>query len=278
MNSQTLLAAHDLVRQHFGDVKPSWAMILGSGWSVVLETFAAKQILPYDDIPGMGQARVQGHAGSLYLVEVGKSLGFIFAGRRHLYEGEGFTPIATPIYIAKSFGIHALLLTNAAGGINPDYHPGDLMVIDDHINMMGQSPLVGAHDPFWGPRFPDQTAVYNPKLRSLLDIAAKQSGHTLKHGIYLATLGPTYETPAEIRAYRQLGADAVGMSTIPEAILAHAAGMHVAGLSCITNLAAGVSDQALAHEEVLHVTEQVKPKMSAILGAVCQHLANLPPA
>ncbi len=276
MNPQDFITAYDAVRRAFGDVHPSWALILGSGWSAALETLGTSPPLSYSEIPGLGGVAVHGHAGELHLVDVADSKGLVFAGRRHAYEGLGFSPIATPIFIAKSMGVQSLLLTNAAGGIHADFVPGDLMLIEDHINMMAQNPLVGAHEAFWGPRFPDQSAVYDPALRALIDTAAQKTGQALKRGTYLATLGPCYETPAEIRAYRHLGADAVGMSTVPEAILAHAAGLRVAGLSCITNFAAGVSETPLSHDEVLAVTEKAKPRMAALLSAICAQLARLP--
>ncbi|MFT5239706.1 MAG: purine-nucleoside phosphorylase [Candidatus Promineifilaceae bacterium] len=266
------------VRQQIGNARPLWALVLGSGWSVVLERFGSAHIMAYADIPGLGQAGVQGHAGELHIVEINGRVGLIFAGRRHLYEGIGFGPIATPVYIAKSLGAETLLLTNAAGGIRPGLAPGDLMLLDDHINMMGQSPLGGEHDAFWGPRFPDQSTVYDPALRQTLASVAESVGHHLDHGVYLATSGPTYETPAEIRAYATMGADAVGMSTVPEAILGNAAGMRVGGISCITNFAAGVADQALDHDEVLQVTEKAKPRMGDVLAAICRHLSEPPPA
>lgn len=274
MNTDDHSAATDLVRDRFGDVRPDWALILGSGWSVVLDAFTTVKEIAYTDIPGLGQAGVRGHAGRLHLVSVEGAHGLVFAGRRHVYEGIGFGPIATPIYIAKSLGATSLLLTNAAGGINPDYVPGDLMIIEDHINMMGLNPLVGPHNPFWGPRFPDQSTVYDPGLRDTMHSAAAACGHTLKRGTYLATMGPTYETPAEVRAFHQLGADAVGMSTVPEAMLGNAAGLRVGGISCITNFAAGVSDQPLAHDEVLDVTEQAKPRMAEVLASICREVAR----
>jgi purine-nucleoside phosphorylase len=165
----------------------------------------------------------------------------------------------------KRLGVSTVLLTNAAGGLCPDFNPGDLMAVTDHINMLGSSPLVGSHDEFWGPRFPDQSAVYDAELRQRLSRAADEVPVTLLQGVYLATTGPTYETPAEIRAFRALGADAVGMSTVPEAILANSCGLKVAAVSCITNLAAGISGHALSHEEVTEAAAGAMPGMKALI-------------
>ncbi len=243
-------------------------MILGSGWSDIAEAFEIRAELPYEEIPAMGAPEVRGHKGRLLLAANNAQSFLIFQGRRHWYEGLGWTPVALPVYVAKCLGAKSVLLTNAAGGINPQLAPGDLMVITDHINCMGHNPLVGAHNTIWGPRFPDQSTIYTPKLRAALHHAAKHAGHNLHEGVYVAASGPSYETPAEIRMFRMMGADAIGMSTVPEAILASAAGMQVAALSCITNHAAGVTNAPLGHEEVLAATREAMPIMKAILHHV----------
>ncbi len=243
-------------------------MILGSGWSDIADAFEIRAELSYAEIPAMGAPGVVGHKGRLLLVESGTGQSLIFQGRRHWYEGLGWTPVALPVYIAKALGATKVFLTNAAGGINPQLAPGDLMLITDHINWMGHNPLVGAHNPVWGTRFPDQSTVYCSKLQQDLRDAAKAIGQPLHEGVYLATSGPSYETPAEIRMFRMMGADAVGMSTVPEALLANAAGMQVGALSCITNHAAGVTDAPLGHEEVLAATSDAMPIMKAILHHV----------
>ena len=243
-------------------------MILGSGWSDIAEAFEIRAELSYEDIPAMGAPGVVGHKGRLLLVASGSRQCLIFQGRRHWYEGEGWTPVALPVSIAKRLGAQSVFLTNAAGGINPKLAPGDLMVITDHINWIGHNPLVGPHCEDWGPRFPDQSSVYTPRLQAALHHAAKACGHKLHEGVYLAASGPIYETPAEIRMFRMMGADAVGMSTVPEAMLASAAGMQVAALSCITNHAAGVTDAPLGHDEVLTATRAAMPVMKAILHHV----------
>jgi len=241
------------------------ALILGSGWSDVAEAFELVSEMSYEDIPGMGTPGVVGHAGRLRHCRVeGKDV-LIFQGRRHWYEGKGWTPVALPVYIALQAKVETVLITNAAGGISENLAPGDLMMISDHINFMSANPLIGNHNSVWGERFPDQSEIYRKDLQAEMRRAAATVKAELKEGVYLATSGPTYETPAEIRAYKALGADAVGMSTVPEATLANAAGIKVAGMSCITNFAAGVSQAALGHEEVLETTKQAMPIMTSII-------------
>jgi purine-nucleoside phosphorylase len=267
MNTDLLSQAAETVRQSFPGVAPRAAAILGSGWSDVVDAMDAVTVIPYSEIPGLGASQVAGHAGRMVLANCGNSQVLIFQGRRHWYEGIGWNPIALPVYLCAQFGVSHLLLTNAAGGIRADLTPGALMMIEDHINGMGGSPLVGPHDPTWGPRFPDMTNVYDTASREIMSRAASQQQIELASGVYMATHGPAYETPAEIHAYRALGADAVGMSTVPEALLAHAAGIRVAGISCITNLAAGVSDTPLSHDEVIEETARSQPRMQALLPA-----------
>ena len=181
--------------------------------------------------------------------------------------------MALPVYLLKKLGASVLVLTNAAGGIRDDLAAGDLMIIDDHINAMGVNPLTDNSDPTWGPRFADQSSVYDPELRGFLDKAAARAKLRVSHGIYLATSGPTYETPAEIKAFRSLGADAVGMSTVPEAMLANAAGLGVAGISCVANRAAGLSSGALTHNDVLNAVQNAIPAMKALLAAFWDEMA-----
>jgi len=261
INYDMLDRAVSVVRDMWPAAQPLCGLILGSGWSEVADAFNAFKFTPYIRIPGLGKPGVEGHSGRLVWGESAGIETLIFQGRRHWYEGEGWTPVALPVYLLKALGAKVVLLTNAAGGVRADLKPGTLMVIDDHINMMNANPLIGPHQPVWGPRFPDQTAVYDAQLRQLLDRAGSVAGEKLAHGVYLAGSGPSYETPAEIRAYRALGADAVGMSTVPEAMLAHAAGMRVAGLSCISNSAAGVTGQPLSHEEVTQTTQASMARM-----------------
>lgn len=265
MDRKQLDQALSFIRSRWPNARPTLGLILGSGWSEVVESFTIKDAIPYEEIPGLGKTGVVGHAGRLVLAESSGIETLIFQGRRHFYEGVGWTPIALPVFLIKSLGAKAVMVTNAAGGVRADLKPGSLMIIDDHINFLGANPLIGTHDPVWGPRFPDQSEVYNTKLRKLLAQAGTAAGETLPHGVYLADSGPTYESPAEIRAFRTLGADAVGMSTVPEALLANAAGLKVVGLSCITNLAAGISKQALSHEEVTESTKNAMARMKAVV-------------
>lgn len=265
----TLEAAAAFVRQRWPEVSAPRAVICGSGWSSVLEDLEVTDRISFADIPGFGAPGVVGHTGALCLAKAEDHPVLVFQGRRHFYEGVGWTPIAIPIYLCLKFGVSDLLLTNSAGAIHPDFSPGDLMLITDHINWMGENPLVGPHQPLWGPRFPDQSNVYPPKAREQLKQAARQSQVALREGVYLATRGPVYETPAEVRACRSAGADAVGMSTVPEAMLASAAGLRVGGLSCMTNFAAGILDQPLTHDEVTTTANKAMPRMKALLRAWC---------
>lgn len=273
IENEKLEGAYEAVKAAFGDAKPAMGLVLGSGWSAVAESFEKLGEIGYGDIPGLGAAGVAGHAGKLLWGRLEGLGAFVFQGRRHYYEGVGWNTVALPTYLTKRFGAKAVLLTNAAGGANPSWKPGDLMIITDHINMMGVTPLLGRHDPFWGPRFPDQSRVYDRGLRAAMERAGTAAGVELREGVYLAGTGPTYETPAEVRAWRKLGADAVGMSTVPEAMLANAAGLRVAGLSCITNMASGILDQPLTHEEVTETTKKAMGNMKALVLAFWKELA-----
>ncbi|MCE9614950.1 MAG: purine-nucleoside phosphorylase [Lentisphaerae bacterium] len=279
MNTALLQQAADSVQRALPKANPRWALVLGSGWGVVAEAFTSLAVLPYQAIPGYGGTQVVGHAGRLVLAtHRGVDL-LIFQGRRHWYEGAGWEPVAIPIAIARAMGVSTIVLTNAAGGIRADLRPGSLMIIDDHINGMGSNPLIGPHDAQWGDRFPDMSQVYSRELRSCFDEAARRAGQAVSHGVYLASSGPPYETPAEVRSFARLGADAVGMSTVPEAILARAAGLRVAGLSCITNFAAGVTDAPLSHTEVIEETQRAQARMRALLIGLFDLLAaESPPA
>jgi len=248
MNMAMLSQGAQAVRTAFPAAKPVAGLILGSGWRAAATSFEMHGRLDYCAIPGLGRPTVAGHDGSLLWGTCSGLETFVFLGRRHWYEGAGWESVALPIYLLKAFGASLVVLTNAAGGIPADLTPGTLMVIDDHINAMGVHPLVAPHDPGWGARFPDLTQVYDADLRRRMARAAERLGQPLAHGVYLATSGPTYETPAEIRAFRLWGADAVGMSTVPEASLAHAAGLRVGALSFIANRAAGLGDRPLGDD------------------------------
>ena len=229
--------------------------------------------MPYADIPHFRKVSVAGHAGRLVLGQVGAVTVAVLQGRYHFYEGHDISDVVFPVRVLAKLGIKSLLLTNAAGGIGKGLQPGDLMVIRDHINMLGVNPLRGANDERLGPRFPDMSAVYDPEFQDLIAAAEKEIGLKAKKGVYLALSGPSYETPAEIRMLAALGADAVGMSTVPEAICARHMGLRVAGISCITNLAAGISAQPLSHQEVTETAERVKGDFIRLLGLVVPRMA-----
>ncbi|MCG2661559.1 MAG: purine-nucleoside phosphorylase [Kiritimatiellae bacterium] len=283
MNISTLAQGAQVVRTAFPTAKPVGGLILGSGWRAAATAFEIQGRLDYRAIPGLGRPTVAGHDGALLWGTCSGLETFVFLGRRHWYEGAGWESVAFPIYLLKAFGALLVVLTNAAGGIRADLTPGTLMVIDDHINAMGEHPLVGPHDVCWGARFPDQTQVYDADLRRRMARAAERLGQPLAHGVYLATSGPIYETPAEIRAFRAWGADAVGMSTVPEALLAHAAGLRVGALSFIANRAAGLparsasakaglGNKPLAHEEITAAADAAAPAMKELLQALWKEM------
>jgi inosine/guanosine/xanthosine phosphorylase family protein len=268
INQLSLDSAVETVKKRWPSAKPKCGVILGSGWAEAVEDFNGEEI-PYPDIPGIGRTGVMGHVGKLLNTTVNGMEVFIFHGRRHWYEGEGWTPIILPIYLLHAMGADTVLLTNAAGGIRDDLGPGSLVAIEDHINMLGSNPLIGPHNPKLGTRFPDQSAVYDKILREKLLSAGADAA-----GVYVAAMGPTFETPAEIRQFRAMGADAVGMSTVPEAIVANALGMRVAGLSCVCNWAAGLGHEKLTHEDVNNVASEAMPRMKKTITTFLKGLAD----
>lgn len=272
MNSQinqlTLDTAVETVQKRWPHAQPRCGIILGSGWGASVDHLRGEEI-PYDQIPGFGKPGVMGHVGKLRSATVNDMETIVFQGRRHWYEGEGWTPVILPVVLLHALGAQTVLLTNAAGGIRGDLGPGTLMAIEDHINQLGSNPLIGPHNPTLGTRFPDQSEVYAKPLREKLLAAGADAA-----GVYLATTGPTFETPAEIRQHRAMGADAVGMSTVPEAIVANALGMRVAGLSCICNWAAGISPVKLTHDDVNRVAGETMPRMKQTITAFLERLAD----
>ncbi len=274
MNTRLFDQAEAALPPAFARTPPACGLILGSGWGAALRTGRVLARVPYRDLPGLGASTVVGHAGELLLFERHGLRVAAFMGRRHWYEGAGWEPVVLPVELLRRLGAPRVLITNAAGGIDPNLHPGDLMLIRDQINTSGVNPLLGPLVPGWGPRFPDQSRVYDDGLGDLLRKAAHDTEVSLSDGVYAFTTGPGYETPAEIRAYASLGADAVGMSTVPEATVANAAGLRVAGLSCITNMAAGISGPHLSHDEVLEQTRKTGPLMAALLDAFLARLAD----
>ena len=250
------------------NVEPRIAIVLGSGLGGFADDFEDAAGIPYEDIPGFVRSTAQGHAGRLVVGKVESVPVLAMQGRVHYYEGYSFEEVTFPIRTFKLLGIKTLILTNAAGGINVQLTQGALMVISDHLNLMGDNPLRGPNDERFGPRFPDMSAVYSPELQELVVDEAKAAGVEVRRGIYGALSGPSYETPAEIHLLRNLGADAVGMSTVPEAIVARHMGLEVVGLSCITNMAAGISDEPINHEEVMATGDRVRDTFAGLLRRV----------
>jgi purine-nucleoside phosphorylase len=245
-------------------LRPTLAIVLGSGFHHVLSELRVEAEIPYAKLPGFPRTAVSGHAGQLLIGQLGGTPVMVLSGRAHYYEGHPMTLVTFAVRALAAYGIRDLLLTNAAGGVNRSFHPGDFMMLTDHINLMGVNPLRGEAPPGL-PRFVDLTCAYDLGLRRLLQRAGRACGLKLRTGTYLAVSGPTYETPAEVRAFARLGADAVGMSTVPEAIVARQCGLQVAAISCITNLAAGRSRQALSHAEVLETADRVKNLAAQLL-------------
>jgi purine-nucleoside phosphorylase len=239
-------------------------MVLGSGFHHVLSELQVTAEVAYGKLPGFPPTGVSGHAGQLFLGHLGGTPVMLLSGRAHYYEGHPMTLVTFAVRALAAYGIRDLLLTNAAGGVNRSFHPGEFMLLTDHINLMGVNPLRGGPLPGL-PRFVDLTCAYDPGLRRLLQRAGQRCGMGLRTGTYLAVSGPSYETPAEIRAFARLGADAVGMSTVPETIVARQCGLKVAAVSCITNLAAGRSRKPLSHAEVLETAERVKKLAAQML-------------
>ncbi|EJW18072.1 purine-nucleoside phosphorylase [Paenibacillus alvei] len=248
---------------------PEVGLILGSGLGVLADLVEQPVTIAYGDIPHFPVSTVEGHAGELLVGKIAGRTVALMKGRFHMYEGYGPELTAFPVRVMKAIGVSKLLVTNAAGGINTSYKPGDLMLISDHLNMTGRNPLIGANDNRLGARFPDMSQAYSPKLRQKAKEVAASQGVELQEGVYVGFLGPNYETPAEIRMLRILGGDAVGMSTVSEVIVAQHAGMEVLGISCISNMAAGILDQPLSHAEVMETAELVRDKfLKLVIGII----------
>ena len=245
-------------------------LILGSGLGTYAERIQNKRFLPYRDIPEYPQSRVEGHAGRFVVGELFGKTVICMQGRFHYYEGYPQSQLAIPIRVMKRLGVEQLLLTNAAGGVNLDFSPGDLMLISDHINFSGSHPLIGENDESFGTRFPDQSNVYDRELRAKVKTAANEIGVTLREGVYMMFSGPTFESPAEIVLARTVGASAVGMSTVPEAIAATHCGIRTIGLSLITNMAAGILNQPLSHEEVQETAALASERFSRLVDRIVE--------
>ena len=254
--------------------KPSVGLILGSGLGDFLNNVEGSISIPYSEIPHFPRSTVIGHSGNLVSNRLG-NLGFAaMQGRVHFYEGYAISEVVFPLRVLIRLGIRKLIVTNAAGGINRDLSPGDLMLITDHINLMGVNPLMGPNLDEFGPRFPDMTEAYPAEFRQLAHSVAREQKIELREGVYVGLAGPTYETPAEIRMLRSLGGDAVGMSTVPEVIAANHSGLKVLGISCITNMAAGILPRKLDHAEVLETTTRVRRKFGDLLSGILRQLSN----
>lgn len=238
--------------------KPQVGLILGSGLGMLADEIEQPVKIKYDVIPGFPVSTVEGHAGQLVIGELEGVSVIAMQGRFHFYEGYGLDAVTFPVRVMKQLGVEKLFVTNAAGGVNEAFEPGNLMLITDHINNTGQNPLIGPNDNEQGVRFPDLSQAYDRNLQRLAKDVAKELSLDLKEGVYVWNTGPTYETPAEIKILQTVGGDAVGMSTVPEVIVARHVGLEVLGISCISNMAAGILDQPLNHEEVIETTEKVR--------------------
>jgi purine-nucleoside phosphorylase len=263
--------AADVIRTKIKHI-PEVAIVLGSGLGDFAGTLGNSVSMPYGDLPHWPQSKIIGHEGRLVIGTVrGRAIAAL-SGRCHLYEGHDLGTVTFGIRALGLLGVGTVILTNAAGGINTSFSQGALMVIDDHINLTGHNPLVGPNEDRFGPRFPDMTQVYSSRLRQVADEAGRRIDLPLPHGVYVALLGPSYETPAEIRYLRTIGADAVGMSTVPEAIAARHMGVNVLGISCITNMAAGVLPQPLDHNEVMATAKRVRGQFIALLEEIVERV------
>lgn len=256
-------------------IKPKVGIVLGSGLGIYVDQIQNKQIIPYHEIPHFKRTSVEGHEGRLILGEVHGEPVAALQGRIHSYEGHPMEEIVLPVRVLAALGIEMLFLSNASGGVNLDFHPGDLVLITDHINLSGRNALLGPNIAELGPRFPDMSEAYNKELNAIIKDVAKRHGVQMKDGVYCSVLGPTYETPAEIRMIRIIGGDMVGMSTVPEVIAANHMGLKVAGVACITNYAAGIKEEKLSHADVKDVAEKAMVGFATILTETIGELKKL---
>lgn len=261
----------EFIRSHMTK-HPKIAVVLGSGLGNLTADFTETEELPYRDIPNFPVSTVEGHKGALLAGKLGEKEVYALEGRFHFYEGYSMKEVCYPFYVLKLLGVEQVVLTNACGGINRSFAPGTLMLVTDFINMMGTNPLIGPNDERFGPRFPDMTEVYSLRLRDLAKAAARELDIPCKEGVYAIFPGPCYETAAEIRAYRALGADAIGMSTVPEAIAANYLGLEVLGIACITNMATGIAREKHSHQEVLRIANESSQKLCALVERVVREL------
>ncbi len=270
-----LTAAASFIRSRT-ELRPAIGLVLGSGLGAFAKSLSDPAVVPYGEIPHFPTSTAIGHRGELVVGRSGGVPVAVMAGRVHLYEGYPAGQVAFPVRVLGRLGVKTLILTNAAGSVNVNYKPGELVVLEDHINLTGTSPLLGPNPDELGPRFPDMTDVYDPALREIAEKACWKAGVAVRKGVYLGLTGPAYETPAEIRMARTLGADVVGMSTVLEAIAARHMGIRCLGISCVTNMAAGVLKKKIDHQEVLDVGERVKQGLLEVLGQIVAGAAKLP--
>jgi purine-nucleoside phosphorylase len=270
-----ITAAASFIRSRT-ELRPAIGLVLGSGLGAFAKSLSDPAVVPYGEIPHFPTSTAIGHRGELVVGRSGGVPVAVMAGRVHLYEGYPAGQVAFPVRVLGRLGVKTLILTNAAGSVNVNYKPGELVVLEDHINLTGTSPLLGPNPDELGPRFPDMTDVYDPALREIAEKACWKAGVAVRKGVYLGLTGPAYETPAEIRMARTLGADVVGMSTVLEAIAARHMGIRCLGISCVTNMAAGVLKKKIDHQEVLDVGERVKQGLLEVLGQIVAGAAKLP--
>ena len=259
--------AADYIASHIRE-KPEIALVLGSGLGSLADEIKDPVIIPYRDIPGYAVSTAPGHAGRLVIGKFSGRQVVVMQGRLHCYDGHPLDRVVFPVRVFRVLGVEKIILTNAAGGVNTSYTPGDFMIIKDHINLSGRNPLIGPNCDELGPRFPDMSHVYDPALRETARKAGAKLGLKLQEGVYTWLLGPSYETPAEIRMVRTMGGDAVGMSTVPEAIAAAHCGLKTLGISCITNMAAGILNQPISGDEVIEISERRRPEFSALIRGI----------
>lgn len=259
------------IKEKIQDFQPEIGIILGSGLGDFADEFESI-IIPYNDIPGFEKSNVQGHKGQLVFAQINGKKVVMMQGRYHFYEGYSMQTVTFPVKVMKKLGVKTLIITNAAGAVTPEFTPGDLMLITDHINFMGTNPLIGKNDETLGTRFPDMSEVYSKELILKAEEIAQKLNINYQKGVYAATTGPSYETPSEVKMFRMLGANAVGMSTAPEAIVANYCGLKILGISCLTNYASGVSETPLNHQEVIDTANRVKESFKNLLSEILKSI------
>lgn len=271
MNPSMLQETFDYIKKAV-PVRPEIGIILGSGLGILATEAENAKRIHYSELPNFPVSTVEGHEGQLVFGELAQRQVVLMQGRFHFYEGYSMEQVVFPIRVMNMLGVRMLIVTNAAGGVNQGFNPGDLMIISDHINLMGTNPLIGANYDDIGPRFPDMSEAYDAELVKIAERVAQREGLVYRKGVYAALTGPSYETPAEIKYLRTIGADAVGMSTIPEVIIANHAGIRVLGISCVTNMASGVLSPKLNHEEVMETANRVRDQFITLVKGVLQEV------